>query len=92
MDEIALPAALVFLVPAASHAECLCQCVNGEMQPLCQSTMDLPPLCPPRLCPLDGPALAPHQRPTLPPIGTTDCGQARVCDTYGNCSWQTVCQ
>lgn len=30
----------------AAKGGCICQCVNGQMQPLCDSSIDLPPLCP----------------------------------------------
>src|SRR3954453_18840949 len=49
-----LPAALVvwLLGVAAANADCVCQCVDGQMQPLCQSSIDLPSLCAPTICPL----------------------------------------
>lgn len=34
----------------------------------------------------------PDPRPTPPPIGTSHCRQAQVCDRYGNCRWQQVCR
>ena len=39
--------ALALLLPgsAAANAACSCQCVDGQMQPLCESSVDLPPLC-----------------------------------------------
>jgi hypothetical protein len=86
------PAILVLAHPAVAHAGCTCQCINGHMQPLCDSTIDLPPLCPPTLCPLESPSLPPLETPTLPPLGTNSCHQARICDAYGNCRWQEVCQ
>ena len=77
---------------STAHAECICQCVNGHMQPLCNSAIDLPPICPPTICPIMGPSIAPINPPAIPPIGTSECHQARVCDTFGNCRWQQVCQ
>src|SRR5215471_18428744 len=82
--------ALLLSVPAA--ASCTCQCVDGEMQPLCDSSIDLPPICPPSVCPIVGPSIAPINPPTIPPIGTSSCQQARICDPYGNCRWQQVCR
>ncbi len=64
----------------AADAACICKCVDGEMQPLCQSSIDLPPICPPAV------------PPSLPPLGTSQCRQARVCDNFGNCQWQQVCR
>jgi hypothetical protein len=38
--------ALLFLAAniERADAECVCQCVDGKMQPLCQSSIDLPPV------------------------------------------------
>jgi hypothetical protein len=87
---IAVMALVAFSYEA--KAECTCECVNGHVQPLCESSIDLPPLCPPTLCPLMSPSLAPLNPPTLPPLGTSECHQARICDQFGNCRWQQVCQ
>jgi hypothetical protein len=75
-----------------ADAACVCQCVDGEMQPLCQSSIDLPPICPPAVCPIAPPSVTPINPPTLPPLGTSQCRQARVCDAFGNCQWQQVCR
>lgn len=83
-------AIFVFVLPA--HSECICQCVDGHMQPLCSSSIDLPPICPPTICPIMSPSIVPINPPTIPPIGTSSCRQARVCDTFGNCQWQQVCR
>jgi hypothetical protein len=85
--------ALVFILcSTVAHAGCTCQCVNGHMQPLCDSSIDISPICPPTICPIASPSIAPISPPTLPPLGTTSCQQARVCDPYGNCRWQQVCR
>ena len=76
---------------AEAGAACVCRCVNGEMQPLCSSSIDLPPICPPTVCPIAMPSVAPLNPPTVPPIGTTSCRQAQVCNTFGQCRWQQVC-
>ena len=63
-------AAALFLFafpPVQSEAACVCRCVDGEMQPLCQSTLDLPPICPPSICPIMTPSIAPIDLPTIPP-------------------------
>ena len=39
-----------------ASADCVCQCVNGEVQPVCKSPSELPPLCVPRACPLVPPS------------------------------------
>jgi hypothetical protein len=80
------------LLSTRAEASCTCQCVDGEMQPLCSSSIDIPPICPPRICPIAGPSIAPINPPTIPPLGTSSCRQARICDPYGNCRWQQVCE
>ena len=72
-------------------ASCICQCVDGAMQPLCSSSIDIAPICPPTICPITPPAIAPIAPPMLPPLGTSSCHQAQVCDQFGNCQWQQVC-
>lgn len=78
-------------LPSQAIAGCTCQCVNGRMQPLCDSAIDLRPICPPTICGITPPSIAPINPPTIPPLGTTQCRQAQVCDTFGNCRWQQVC-
>jgi hypothetical protein len=31
----------------SAGAACVCRCVNGQMQPLCSSSIEVPPICPP---------------------------------------------
>jgi hypothetical protein len=77
-------------VPAT--ANCICQCVDGKMQPLCNTHLAVPPICPPTICPIMTPSIAPINPPTIPPIGSTLCRQARGCDSFGNCEWRQLCQ
>ena len=90
----AMLSALLFLAINTERADagCVCQCVDGQMQPLCQSSIDVPPVCPAAVCPIAVPSIAPIKPAIIPPIGTTQCRQARVCDTFGNCQWQQVCR
>ena len=77
----------------AASAACVCRCVDGENRPLCQSTIDLPPICPPKLCPLETPKLAPLDPPRLPPLGTTQCEQKQVLNPYtGKYEWRRICR
>jgi len=76
----------------AVNAACTCQCVNGQIQPLCQSTIDMPPVCAPTICPIVAPSLPPLPALILPPLGTSQCRQAQICDTQGKCEWQQVCE
>jgi hypothetical protein len=86
--------ALIALVLLASgaHAECICRCVNGEVQPICRSSLDVAPVCAPRVCPITPPSVQPIQRPMVPPVGASDCRQAQVLNPYtGRYEWRTVC-
>jgi hypothetical protein len=83
---------LALLPGAPADAACTCKCVDGQMQALCESGIDIRPICPPRICPIAGPSIAPINPPTIPPLGTSSCRQARICDPFGNCRWQQVCQ
>ena len=73
------------------QAGCTCQCVNGQMQPLCSSALDIAPPCM-GICGPVAPSIAPINPPTIPPLGTTSCRQAQTCDQFGNCRWQQVCR
>ena len=81
---------LLSLAPQA-QAACTCQCVNGTLRPLCSSPMDLQPTNCMGFCPMTAPSL-PSVTPTVPPLGTGVCEQARVCDRSGNCRSQRVCR
>lgn len=75
------------------HASCVCRCVNGNMQPLCTSSIDLPPICPPTVCGIVPPSLAPLQPPQLPPLGTSRCEQRQVQNpATGRYEWREVCR
>jgi hypothetical protein len=90
---IAMTAASVLaiaIVPA--QAACVCQCVNGQMQPICENAMDLPPLCPPTICGIVPPSIRPIAPPMIPPIGTNSCGPEQVQNLVtGIYEWRTVC-
>jgi len=88
-------AALIFSILTISdaNARCVCRCVNGDMQALCSSSIDLPPICPPKVCPIRSPSIAPIRAPKIPPIGTTRCRQAQVLNrNTGRYEWKRVCQ
>lgn len=75
-----------------AQADCVCRCVNGKVQPLCQNSLDVPTVCLPTLCPPDVPLIAPRSAPSIPPIGAKSCRQARICDKHGDCRWRKVCR
>jgi hypothetical protein len=87
-----------FLLTSAQQVEAACtwnfECDkwgNCRQVPLCDSTLDIVPPRPPALAPIPPPAVAPDQRPTIPPLGTSSCRQAYICNSWGSCSFQTVC-
>jgi hypothetical protein len=88
----ALGAAILAFAPPA-NASCVCECVNGHVQALCQSNADLPPLCAPQLCPPPPRQIAPLPNAELPPLGTTHCEEVQVLNPQtGQYEWQKVCQ
>ncbi len=80
-------------VPAVSVAECVCRCVNGEVKAICRSSIDLPPICAPTICPIVPPAIAPIPAPMVPPIGTKQCNPEQVYNSFTKrYEWKTVCK
>ena len=93
---LALIGLSLWFIAAPSFAGCTwefeCDAYGNCRQiPLCDSTLDIVPPKPPAIAPIPPPAIAPIPEPTIPPIGTTSCRQAYICDSWGNCSFQTVC-
>ena len=90
---LALTCFLVLVPTSEVLAGCQCTCVNGQNVPLCTSSIDLRPICPPRICPITPPSVQPIQPPVVPPIGTTNCQQEQVLNIYtGQYEWRTVCR
>ena len=75
-----------------ANAGCTCECVNGRMQPLCENSLDMPPICPPTICPIMAPSLPRFQRPWYHRSVHQECQPAQSCDTFENCRWETVCR
>jgi hypothetical protein len=76
-----------------ASAECECACVNGTVQAICQSAIDLQPICAPTICPITPPAVTPIMAPQVPPIGTSQCAPRQVYDpATGQYVWQDLCE
>jgi len=76
-----------------SYGNCVCRCVNGEMTPLCSSSIDLPPICPPTICPIVPPSVQPINPPVVPPIGTSRCEYQQVINPRtGYYEWRNICR
>ena len=83
---------LVILLPVYAGADCYCTCINGQNQPVCSSSIDLRPICGPRVCPIEPPSVKPINPPTVPPIGTKVCIQEQVWDhNLGKYVWKQIC-
>lgn len=73
-------------------ADCQCVCMNGEVRAICSNSLDIEPICPPRVCPITPPSVEPIQIPRVPPIGTTSCVQKQVYNEYTRrYEWKEVC-
>lgn len=89
----ALLCASVLVLSHAAYANCECTCVNGQPQVLCQSTIDVPPICTPRVCPIQTPSVAPIEQPRIPPLNTSSCHEAQVLNPNTNMyEWRSVCR
>src|SRR5882672_32253 len=83
----------ITVFPSEASAACLCRCVNGAMLPLCQTAIELPPICPPTVCQIVPPSIAPIQMPYIPPIGTAACRMVQVQNGWsGRYEWRQVCR
>lgn len=88
-----LVALLFGLVALTVRAECECRCIGGQNRPICSSTMEMPPICPPTICPIEPPAVQPLMAPQLPPLGTSSCQTRQVWNPYARqYQWQRICQ
>lgn len=68
----------LFLGVVDASASCQCACINGEVEAICSSTLDVPPACAPRVCPIVPPSVRPIDPPRVPPIGTSECRSEQV--------------
>ncbi len=91
MKKSLLYIALLFVANNA-FASCRCACVNGSMQSLCTSSLDIPAMCM-GMCPMTPPSIQPLPSLQLPPLGTSQCTQKQVFNqAAGRYEWRSVCQ
>jgi hypothetical protein len=84
--------AFTMLLMAQADASCVCRCVDGEVQPLCSSSIDLPPICAQSICSIVPPSITPIQPSLLPPLGTSSCSQHQVLNPVTNrYEWRSIC-
>lgn len=76
-----------------SISACQCKCVNGNVEAICSSSVDLKPICPPQICPIAPPSVRPIQQPQVPPVGTTSCNMQQVYNAQkGLYEWRNICR
>lgn len=81
---------LLPLMVSPSHAACKCQCVGGTMTAVCTNAMmDAPTTCAPTPCKAGQPAASQQPSTTSAPKGR--CRDERVCDSYGTCRMDRIC-
>jgi hypothetical protein len=87
-----LAAAFALLLTAESRASCACRCVDGEMQPLCDSSIGVPPVCPVTVCAIVPPSVKPFQPLGILPTGTSKCSQRQVLNpATRQYEWRSIC-
>lgn len=94
MKKVVLSGLVLFgiFAPAEVMADCRCVCMSGEVQAVCSSTLDIQPICPPRVCPITPPSIEPIQQPRVPPIGTSNCVQRQVYNELTReYEWKEIC-
>lgn len=74
------------------HAGCQCVCMNGNVEAVCSSTLDIKPICPPRVCPIVTPSIKPLPSLKIPPLGTSHCSHEQVYNkSTHRYEWNEVC-
>ena len=77
----------------ASNASCVCSCINGSMEAVCSNSIEVAPICPPRVCPITPASVQPINPPTVPPIGTKQCTQEQVYNENARkYEWKQICR
>ena len=90
--KILLFSIIFFTLSFKIYAGCYCACMNGVNQPICSSTLDLPPICPPKVCAIAPPAIKPLDSLRIPPIGTKRCTNEQVYNEYTRrYEWKEIC-
>lgn len=82
---------LLLLWSFPASADCVCACVNGRVQTLCDSSLEISPICSPRICPVLTPSIRPIQSPRIPPVGASFCRQEMVWTGFSY-EWMRVCR
>lgn len=86
--------ALALTIPSGSaEAACNCRCVDGKAQPVCSSSTDIPPFCPPASCPIAPPAKSPLDARDPAPAVKPGCETKQVYDPETRAyAWEQICK
>ena len=92
MKKLALSLLTLLIISNMANANCVCSCVNGQNIPICSNSIDLRPVCPPKVCPIAQPSVTPINTPTIPPMGTSHCKQQQVYNNFTRrYEWKQLC-
>ena len=81
------------LAANAAFAACQCTCMNGQPKAICQSSLDVAPVCPPRICAIPPPSVRPLDAPRTAPVGARQCRMEQVLNRANSrYEWQQVCR
>jgi len=84
-----------FAFPGTAIADCVCQCVNGELAAICTGNVSVQPTCAPRVCPAVGGSVAMVQNRHASAQGGSGsgCAPRQVQDPVsGKYEWQVLCR
>ena len=84
-----------FSFPATAVADCVCQCVNGELAAICSGNISVQPTCAPRTCPAPTANVSMMRNQTVSSRGGSgsDCAPRQVLDPIsGKYEWQVLCR
>jgi hypothetical protein len=93
MTRLLLVIALLLVTAEMAEASCKWRwdCTEPSrcrQVPICESPLDLPGIPPIEIPPIPSPSIKPILPITLPPLGTSECRQAYLCDARGRCRWE----
>jgi hypothetical protein len=76
---------------SSANAACQCVCMNGNVEAVCSSSIDIRPICSPRICPIVPPSVRPIDPPRVPPVGATRCRSEQVWNGE-RYEWVEICR
>ena len=90
----AILTAALMTVAGVAAADCVCQCVNGELAAICTGTIAVEPACAPRSCPAPASNLSmPQNLQVSARGGGSDCAPVQVMDPIsGKYEWKVLCR